>query len=97
MMWYTIRGNEIEIRIFAKPNAKRSDITGVHGEELGVVLHARPVEGEANKALLSFLSKKFKLPVSKIMLKRGLQSRHKTVVMPLLDSIMCFIREIEET
>lgn len=86
-VWYTIRGNEIEIRIYVKPNAKRSEITGVNEQGLCVALHARPTDGAANKELIRFLSDEFHIPVSKILIRRGMHSRHKSVMMPLTASV----------
>jgi uncharacterized protein (TIGR00251 family) len=46
---------------------------------LKVRVRARPVEGEANAALLKFLAKILKVPKSAVVLQRGGQSRLKMV------------------
>ncbi|MDI1281408.1 MAG: hypothetical protein ACI9YM_002123 [Brevundimonas sp.] len=46
---------------------------------LKVRVRARPVEGEANAALLKFLAKTLKVPKSAVALQRGGQSRLKMI------------------
>ncbi|MFC7377656.1 DUF167 family protein [Brevundimonas sp. GCM10030266] len=46
---------------------------------LKVRVRARPVEGEANAALLKLLAKTLKLPKSAVSLERGGQSRLKRI------------------
>jgi uncharacterized protein (TIGR00251 family) len=51
----------------------------LHGGALKVRLHARPVEGAANAALLEFLSESFGVPLRQVELVSGQQSRQKRV------------------
>ncbi len=44
-----------------------------------VRLTAKPVDGEANKALIEFLADYFNLPKRKITFLQGEKSRHKTL------------------
>ena len=46
---------------------------------LKVRVRARPIEGEANAALLKLLAKALKLPKSAVSLERGGQSRVKRI------------------
>jgi hypothetical protein len=52
---------------------------------LKVRVRARPVEGEANAALLKFLAKTLGVPKSAVALQRGGQSRLKMVQVDGLD------------
>ena len=54
---------------------------------LKVRVRARPVEGEANKALLLLLAKSLGVPKSAVALARGGQSRLKMVEIATLDEI----------
>lgn len=90
-MWYKIVGQQVEMYIYAKPNARRSEVTGVTEHGLGVALHARPQDGEANEELIAFLSKHFKAPKSKIILRRGETGRRKLVIMPLTSKLKDFL------
>ena len=54
---------------------------------LKVRVRARPVEGEANKALMLLLAKSLGVPKSAVTLARGGQSRLKMVEIATLDEI----------
>lgn len=90
-MWYKIKDNQVELRIYAKPNAKRSEITGVSENGLCVALHARPQDGEANKELIKFLSDLLRIPKSKIKLQRGDSSRYKLCILPLTADVQVLL------
>lgn len=62
-----------------QPNAKRSGITGVHGDAVRVRLAAPPVEGKANAALIAWLADAFGVPERAVTLVRGARGRRKTV------------------
>lgn len=51
----------------------------MHDGALKVALHAKPIEGEANRVLIEALSEHFKVPKSKIEIVKGLHSRRKVV------------------
>ncbi len=63
------------------PNAARTVLDGQYGqagqEALRVRLHAPPVDGKANDALLKWLAKQLGLPQSQVSLVRGATSRRK--------------------
>lgn len=86
-MWFKIENQQVMINIFAKPNAKKTAIAKIDNQALHIFIHAKPFQGEANKVLISYLAKLFKLPKSQIILQRGENSRHKQVVVPLVDSV----------
>lgn len=44
-----------------------------------VWIRAKPIDGEANKSLVDFLSEYFKTPKNKISILKGHTSRYKTV------------------
>lgn len=87
IMWYKIQGQLVELRILAKPNAKRSALLVVGEDELHVSLHAKPQDGKANQELIDFLAKLLRLPKSHLNLERGEGSRHKVVSLPLTSSV----------
>jgi hypothetical protein len=65
--------------VFAQPRASRTAIVGVHDGRLKIALAAPPVEGEANQALLKFLSKALGVPRSALALASGERGRRKLV------------------
>lgn len=90
-MWFKIQSQHVELRIFAKPNAKKTALVAVDERELHIQLHAKPQEGEANKVLIEYLAKLLRLPKKQIILQRGEASRHKLVVVPLTDTVRAFL------
>jgi uncharacterized protein YggU (UPF0235/DUF167 family) len=49
------KGNALHFTIQAKPGSKRSQISEIADEFIGVNIGARPVDGEANDELLEYL------------------------------------------
>ena len=73
------------LEIKAVPNAPRSEVVGWLGEALKVKIHAPPVEGKANEALISFLAQKLALPKRAVRLLQGDSARKKLVEIEGLD------------
>jgi uncharacterized protein len=69
----------------AQPGAKKTAITGIYGEgdqaTLKIAVHAPPIEGRANEALIEFLAAVFALPKSSIQLLSGAGSRSKVFLL----------------
>lgn len=86
-MWFKIENQQVKINILAKPNAKKTALLGISDQGLNISLHAKPHKGEANKELISYLAKLFKLPKNQIILQRGEGSKHKQVIVPLTDKV----------
>ena len=77
----------MKLTIHITPNAKKTELLGeetnLFGEKyLKIKVAAPPVEGKANKELISFLSDHFKVPKSIIRILKGETSRTKIVEIP---------------
>jgi uncharacterized protein (TIGR00251 family) len=77
--WYRVNGEVMTLTLHVQPGAKRSEVSGLHGEALKIRLAAPPVEGRANEALLRLVATWFDVPLRQVELKQGGQSRHKVV------------------
>jgi uncharacterized protein (TIGR00251 family) len=77
--WFRKEGEAIILTLHVQPGAKRSEVSGLHGDALKIRLAAPPIEGRANEALLRFIADSFEVPVRNVELMRGGQSRHKMV------------------
>jgi uncharacterized protein len=77
----TREGARFPVRV--TPRASRTAITGVFGDgaeaALKIALHAPPVEGRANAALVAFLSDLLETPRSAIEISAGRHARTKTI------------------
>ena len=67
------------IRVRVLPRTSKNQIVGMDGGVFKVKLTAPPVEGKANKALVSFLGKKLGLPKRDIEIVSGEHSREKSI------------------
>ena len=67
------------IRVHVKPNAKADSIAVTENKELHVRICEVPVDGKANKCLVNYLSKVFKVSKSFITISKGFNTPHKTI------------------
>ena len=74
----------IELKIRIVPNSSRNEII-FEEEFIKVKVTAQPIENKANKALIEFLSKRFKIPKTSIKILRGETSKEKTLLFRVLD------------
>ena len=74
----------IIVNIKIVPNSSKNDI--IYEEEfVKVKVTAQPIENKANKALIEFLSKQFKVPKTNIEIVRGETSKEKTIFFKVED------------
>jgi len=94
-MFYSEDENYITLKIKAQPNSSKSEFVGVYGEDaIKVKIAAPAVEGAANKELIKFLSKQFKIPKSEINFISGQNSKIKLIKLPKSKNLMDFIKDI---
>ncbi len=67
----------VRVTVYVQPRASRSEVAGVHGDAVKIRLAAPPVEGAANKELVTFLAKKLGVPKSAIRIVSGERGRRK--------------------
>ena len=73
------------IVLYCQPGAKQTQIAGTHDGKPKIQLKAPPVDGEANKALIAFLSKLCGVSKSAISIEMGASGRTKRVEVAGLD------------
>ncbi len=86
-MWYEIKDDYIIINIKAIPNSSKNVIAEVLEDQIKVKIKAPAVEGAANKELIKFFSKEFKVSKSDIEFVGGLTSKRKKVKLPLNERV----------
>lgn len=82
MIRKTNEGIVVNLRI--SPNAKKNEIIK-DGEIIKVKITALPIDGKANKALVEYLSKNFKIPKTSIEILKGETSKEKTILFKTMD------------
>lgn len=75
----------VTLAVRAQPGAKQTAITGIYGDgaaaQLKIAVHAPPIEGRANLALVAFLAETFSLPKNAVELVSGELSRSKVLLL----------------
>ncbi len=82
MIKQTDSGVVVSLRI--SPNAKKNEIVK-DGDIVKVKITAQPIDGKANKSLVEFLSKNFKIPKTSIKILKGETSKDKTILFETKD------------
>jgi len=72
------------VKIKIVPNSSKNDIV-LEDEFIKVKVTAQPIENKANKALVEFLSKTFKIPKTSIEIVKGDTSKEKTLLFKVSD------------
>ncbi len=73
------RGSAVRLSVRVQPRASRSEVVGEHDGALKVRLAAPPVEGEANRELVRFLSKLLGVAPSRVSVVAGATGKSKVV------------------
>ncbi|EIF50311.1 MULTISPECIES: DUF167 domain-containing protein [Sulfurovum] len=93
-MFYNIEDDTVSLRIKAQPNASKNEFCEVYDNDaIKIRIKAPAVEGAANKELVKFLAKSFKVSKSDILFKTGQHSKIKIVAFPLNDKFKDWIEE----
>lgn len=71
--------NSITINLQIQPKSSRDEIAGIYDGRLKIKLTAPPVDGKANKSLISFIAKALGVPISGVEIIKGKTSRLKTL------------------
>jgi uncharacterized protein (TIGR00251 family) len=73
-------GEGVALRLAVVPNAKRTEVDGMHDGALRVRLAAPPMEGRANDELVAWLAKSLGVQRRAISLAQGASGRRKRVL-----------------
>lgn len=93
-MFYEMTDDRVSLRIKAQPNASKSEFCEIYGDDaIKIRIKAPAVEGAANKELVKFLSKSFKVSKSDIIFKMGQNAKVKIIVFPLTEKFSKWIEE----
>ena len=92
-MWYELKEDYVILSLKAVPNSSKNMISGLLDESLKIKIKAPAVDGAANKELVKFLAKLFKVAKSDIIFVNGATSKRKLVKIPRNEKIENFIKE----
>jgi len=69
----------ISFTLHVQPNARKSEVVGLHGGALKIKIAAPAVDNKANAALADFLSELLDVSKTAITIRRGATGRRKVV------------------
>jgi uncharacterized protein (TIGR00251 family) len=70
----------VRLKLRVQPRASRTELAGLHGDEIRIRIAAPPVDGAANEALVRFLAERLGVARSAVRVTSGAGSRSKTVI-----------------
>jgi hypothetical protein len=76
---YDAAARRLLLALHVQPNARRSEIAGLHGGALKVKIGAPATDNRANVELVEYLSEILAIPKSAITIRHGTTSRRKLV------------------
>ncbi len=65
------------LKVYLQPRSSKNEIVGPYGDGIKITVTAPPVDGKANEALIQLLSKKLKIPPTRIEILKGHHFREK--------------------
>lgn len=77
--WCSVVPRGIRLMVQIMPNAKKSEVIGVLDDALKIRLHAQPIEGKANEALVRYLADALGVPKSAVTITHGHTSKRKMI------------------
>ena len=75
--FYQWQGKDLILSVRVQPKASKDEVVGEQEGALKIRITAPPVDGKANKQLIGFLSRIFRIPKSNIVLMSGESARIK--------------------
>jgi uncharacterized protein YggU (UPF0235/DUF167 family) len=70
------------LNVVVQPGARQSRLVGLHGGLPKIQLKARPIDGEANAALIEFIAELCGISKSCVAIASGHTSRFKRLTLP---------------
>lgn len=83
----------MDLFVTARPSSGKNAFAGIYDDTLKIYIKAPAVEGAANRELVKFLSKSFKIPKSEIVLLSGETGKRKRLRLPINEKVEEFINE----
>ena len=78
------------------PNARRTEVVGMHGDAIKIKIHSPATDGKANAALLEFLAEELDVPARSVRIVSGEKSRDKLIECDTIDAETARARLVKE-
>jgi len=77
--YYSWREGDLLFNVFLQPGASKNLLVGLHDNAIKISLTSPPIDGEANKQLIQFLAKLFRVKKANVSIVSGEHNRKKRV------------------
>jgi uncharacterized protein len=77
--WCSAISGGLRLAVQLAPNAKKTEVGGTVDGALKIKLHAPPVDGKANEALIRYIADTLRVPKSAVSITHGLTSKKKLI------------------
>ena len=74
-----LHGAAVRFSVRVQPRASRTEVAGLYGTALKVRVHAPPVNGAANEAVVDLIAQLLRVPRSNVRIVPGTTNRSKVV------------------
>ncbi|MGA3085111.1 MAG: DUF167 domain-containing protein [Thermodesulfobacteriota bacterium] len=71
----------IVLNLWVQPGARKTEWSGLYGQQMKLMVQAPPVEGAANQSCIIFLARWFGIKKSDVVLLKGEKSRSKVFLL----------------
>jgi uncharacterized protein (TIGR00251 family) len=78
-LWLRQDDRQTTLTLHIQPDAKKTEVAGIHGDALKIRLAAPPIDGKANAALIAFVADRLGIAKTSVSLKSGQTSRRKVL------------------
>lgn len=75
--WLSETGGGIRLAVQIAANAKKTEVIAITDEAIRIRLHAQPVDGKANEALIRFVADTLNVSKSAVQITHGFTSKRK--------------------
>jgi uncharacterized protein (TIGR00251 family) len=81
LSWHRVdrHSGALMLTLQVQPNAKRTEVAGMHGDALKIRLASPAVDDRANECLLDFVAARLKVKRAQVNLLQGDKARRKLV------------------
>ncbi len=77
MSFYQWQDKSLLLKLHVQPRAKENNVVGIHDDSLKLKIKSPPVDNKANKAIVHYLAKEFRVTKANVELISGQLNRDK--------------------
>jgi uncharacterized protein (TIGR00251 family) len=78
----------IKLLVKVKPGSGKDEISVDAENNFSIKIKAKPIDGEANKYIVKYLSKEFNISKGNIQIEKGATSRLKRIALSIEQSVL---------